>query len=367
MWSSMKNPSVAVVVTHTALEQSQGKWLGLAPYLKHYGFRPTILTWNKKVLPALQDQNIPFIYVTLERKDFNRVIEAEKLRALLDRPITNMDNAPTWGDLLVMDDWLGMAEWYDIAGMEPIRPDVVVVDYGGPEASTPEDEQMRLALWRFAASNKIPVLALESQTLDQRLKISRWPADLLMVKYEETSDDLPQVRLSPASRHFVNFPHDPVIESFLLNEKSLRTQLGMQEETRLLLVPFHLYYTWECFQVLAKLGEQAEELRNKHVMVLVSCGPAFRRNLKEKDIILEGGKRWVEKIPSLQVVEGGSTLHWLLLSDACFIPYPSSNLKEACIRWSIPWFGLEDTKRWSNVPTTTTPAQALAFLTERDK
>ena len=372
--TSTRKPMAALVATNTVCGMTHNKWLALAPMLKEAGYDVVVLVWSEETANVAATRQVPVLRASLVNASFNKLAEAKRLHELLNRPIVTQPahlKAPTWGDLLAFDDFIGAAQWWQIAGLDVFHPDILIVPFPGAELSSTEDEQVMMAINRYARLAKIPLLALETQKLDCVLHISRPQVDCLLTKYAYPQALLaPLARASfalpPAWRYLCNGGLDTELEEFLQREAGLRQQLHWEPGRSYLFLPFHVYYMEECARVLAALGKHTEVLEQRQIEVLIGCGVAHRRNLMEKDLIIEGLKRWLVGIPKWSVVEGGHTLHWALLAEFTVLPYASSGIEDAAARWGLTLVRripdlLEAVRQYQ---PTVSPLSAIAWLLE---
>ena len=341
-----RKPVVAIVATSTVCGMTQNKWLALVPMFQSAGYEALALVWDSGVAETASARQIPMLRAVMQETAFDKLAEAKSLHALLNRPIISgltfkPYDWPTWGDLLAFDDFIGASQWLQVSGLGAFRPDLFVTPFPGAESSTNEDEQMMLAVSRYARTIHAPLLALETQRLNCDLDISRTPVDCLLTKCAYPADVLAPLagatfKLPPAWRHVCSGGPDPDLEDFLQKEAGHRQQLNWEPGRSYVFLPFHVYYMEECARILAALGKLTELLERRNIEILVGCGFAHRRNLTEKDLILEGLKRWIQGIPKWSILEGGNTLGWALLSEVTLLPYPSSGIEDAARRWGLP-------------------------------
>jgi hypothetical protein len=332
-----EKPLVCLVVSETAFDQTEGKLLFVHQQLKEH-YDVVVMAWGQAAIQAARAKNMEVVCprVAVAERQPDRVRMAQQAMALLDRPLQGKDS-PTWGRLIALDDYIGAAQLYDITGVGRLQPACVVKAVSCGESSTPTDEHMELAIARWTHQNKIPVVGLEVQSPAGPLRATRWEPSVWLRK---TTVGLhqsgpPQTLLHPAHRYYCAVWRDAMLEDYLEHEASLRAELHVQDEQTLIYLPFHLYYIQECGEALAWLGKQKKVLTEAQARVVVGCGDAFRRGLRERDIVGEGLKRFWEPLEGIDILEGVSVLRMVLLANTTILPYPLSVIEDAARRWDV--------------------------------
>ena len=354
-----KDQGILFVVPEATMLDTGGKWLLLAAILEKEGFDLTLLVWSDDAERGAKELKLPYTRVLLTPLEVNKNKEAEILWPLIDWSIEG-PTSPTWADFLVLDDFLGIASGFKVGGVEALKPRLIILPYSGTENGSQPDEQIRLTIWRWAATNQVPVLGVEVQTIEHTYRIHTAPVKVLA---QATSSSTPtwadqQVRWYPAHQYCFSHGKDVMVEEFLLNEQGLRESVrGGGPTNRWLLIPFHLYYLAEHVQMLQALLPHWKPLQSMGYQLLFSCGGTFRRALTEKDIILQALGRWLKGFGDFKIIEQGAVLTLALLSDACLLPYPHS-LARRLKTWGVPvlegnWAeGIQGLPKWEH-PTTT--------------
>ena len=95
--STERKPVVAVVATSTACGMTQNKWLALTPMFTAAGYEAVTLAWDDEITKVAATRQSPVLRAILQETDFDKLAEAKKVHALLDRRIALVPgNAPTW-------------------------------------------------------------------------------------------------------------------------------------------------------------------------------------------------------------------------------------------------------------------------------
>lgn len=357
-------PSIGFFMPETTTGHTQGKFLFHARSLQRAGLDVTVLCWTNGVEEGCRHLGLPCYRVRVQQVQVNRVEEARKAHALLNRKLEEKEGAPTWGDLLAYDDIVGMATGFKLDGMGGFQPDILVGPTNGMEEATLDDEQMRLAIWRWARLNNIPQLGIELQTLDIPNRICTYPVDLLLTMKERKASHLAPVvfPLPPAYRYCNSFRNEPVIERFLEQEEQQRKQLAWEPGKYYLLFPFHIYYIDKCVKMLQELAPYAPQMQEAGIQLLFTCGKStYRRGLYEQDIITQGLARWVAPFGQFQVVAGGNLLDWVWLCEGILLPYPHS-MAESFRGMGIRVIQPEQVKEVKDLTLYVRPQEAVAWL-----
>lgn len=357
-------PSVGLYCPETTCGHTQGKFLHHAKALQNRGLDTTVLCWTDRVEEGCRVMSLPSYRVRVSQVMVDRVKEAQKAHALLNRRIDTHDASPTWGDLLAYDDIVGMATAFKLDGMGAFQPDVLVGPVNGMEEATLDDEQMRLALWRWARLNNIPQVGIEVQTLDIPNKICTYPVDLLLTMKERKGSHLAPVvfPLPPAYRYVNSFRAETNIDSFLLKEEEQRKQIQWEPGKYYLLFPFHIYYIDRCIKMLQALAPLAPQFKEAGVQLLFTCGETtYRRGLYEKDIISQGLATWTRPFGQYQVLAGGNLLEWVWIAEGVLLPFPHS-MGDAFRGMGIRVWETHQVNQLKDLALYVRPQEAVAYL-----
>lgn len=370
----MQRPVVAIFLPTVDLDITEYKLLCLYPMLHKAGFDPVIVVWNEEADKEVTKKGLPHLFLRVqELPKFDKIKEAQGFRGLLKgEMVSDHRDSPSWGDLLAFDDFLGAAHGYEILGLGALNPAAVITTYPGMETSTDEDEHVRMAFWRTCKAVGVPILALECQRVDAVHKISRQKADFLLTKRsydKKLLDDLATVhfRMPPAHRYYLSIMRDPILEQFLEKEVEIRAGLKWSVGTYFLFAPFHLYYVDEFVQMLKRLGKISAQLKEANVKLVMHCGTAHRRGLKEADMIKEGLERWWSPFGDLCLMEGGGVSQWMMVAEAMLLPYLNSTLEEMAERWHIPVVRPGEEHKLVDMELTVSPIEALGWLLLAEK
>ena len=159
------------------------------------------------------------------------------------------------------------------------------------------------------------------------------------------------------------------MERFLEKEPQLRKELGWEPGTYYLLLPFHIYYIDRFVKLLQELQPFIGKLKEAGIRLLITCGAtAYRRGMYEKDIIVEGLKKWLPRDMPIPILSGGSILEWVWLAEALLLPYPHS-MKKNLEGMGMRVLGLGEMKQLDNLMLGVRPQEAVAWLLkgERDE
>lgn len=323
-----EQPLVLVVVSGTSHDLTQGKFLFTAEVLRREGLHVCVLTWTEKAFEAAKARGFFAASVALQAIPMTpeaRVQASKEAWALLDWPIAEQRGAPTWARLLALDDVIGGAQAWKMGNLEHIRPQVIVKANQGAESSTPEDEQMDLAISRWARANRIPIVALEVQRADDVLRL-KWPVQVLLTKQDLLAASYAEEtwRLPPAHRYFCQGITDPRMEEFLEHEPQLREKFGVVGK-KVIFMPFHLYYIQECIEMLREIVKHQDTLKADGAkwVVVIGCGENFRRSYSERDIIGRGLVQAWKELGTVQIAEGVHPGVGAMLADIVALPYKS--------------------------------------------
>lgn len=305
-------------VPEASILDTTGKWLMIASLLEKDGYPIHLLVWSQEGETGAKALELPYTYVRTKTNPIQAHAEAEKLEPLLQWPIA--PDGPLWSDIFLLDDYIGVAQGVKIGGVEGLAPKALVIPYAGGENTSIVDEHLRLILWRWTQTNKIPVIALQTQSLGSWYEIHRAPADRLITK-KGTPDEPPWY---PRYTYCLSHGRDMLIEECLQQEAYLLGKIrGEDPPKRYLLIPHHMYYLSETIKALQELAPKWPALAARGYELLFTIGGSYRRSLTELEIVTQGFGRWLPPFGKFRITKDMSTLSAGLLSDAILIPYPS--------------------------------------------
>lgn len=326
-------PRVGLIITDQAYAITQGKFCFIAWQLQQVGHAVSVLTWIPEVVQRCQEREIPCMVPTVvQHTGLDVIAESKKLYAVLDRPIAKAEWTPTFGQLLAFDDFIGGAQSWRIQGVESWQPEVLVQPNHGSESGHPQDEQVELTLWRWSQRNHIPTIGVEVECAAGPYELTDYPPTRF----------LRQAQLPPAHRHYCRPAQDPQLEEFLSQEQSLRKKFNLPEGTSAIIVPFSIYHMHEFIKTMQALGEWKKQMRWDGE-VLIPVGPDHRRGWTEKDLVVQGCRRWWAALEKVHVIEGVPLLTLALLADGVLLPQPKIHARYILEHYDIPvWYGKGD-------------------------
>jgi hypothetical protein len=367
-------PVVALMVPQVDAYYTEGKIFFFAKHLKEEGFSPLIVIWDDNSEQGAKGSECPYLKLRMSPVSVDVTQEAKKALAILSNPVVPPNGPvppPTWGDLIVLDDYLGGAVARDISGAEGLNPSAIVTTIPGAENSTQEDSIFSLSIWRFARANNIPLVTLNASSLRNDLRMIRYPADMALTKgdprsiphYEKLAK---QVFSLPTAHWYCLRPgKDPVLESFLLQEKQLRAQAG-PPNARFLHVPFSIGFKSYLYRQLDAAKPYFKELLDHNFYLLFTCSSGvYRRGLTEKDVIMKGAYRFLGDWPlsRVVVVENAPVFMCSLISEAVLAPFHSA-YTEMLGLWGHPLIFPGEEHKIGNLSCSVSVGQAVRFLLE---
>jgi hypothetical protein len=340
---------------------TEGKILTIAKLCQRDGFAVTVWCWDDQVETACKQLALPFVRFMLERLELNRTKASQGFAALLgDKRIVDYPNAPTWADLLAFDDFYGIASNVKVDGTEGLRPDAILMPLPGGESSTENDEHLRVIIHRYATQNAIPIVGIEVERLDHVFKILRFPVDFTLRR--DASREEMTFPLLPLYRYFTGHGKDPHVEATCMQEPELRKKMLWEPGQYYITIPLHLYYLQEHIQLLQELRPLWPELEQNGMRLVFICGNAYRRGLREKDMIDKGLAPWLSGIP-YQIVENGNLLSLALMSEAVLFSHKNVT-QELLEKWGIRCFQRGELKGLTNLTLCLRPQEALHYVVQ---
>ena len=325
-------PGVAIVVGDVAMYETRGKLLFLAKVLEKAGLDTHVLCWGAETAHVAGEKGLAVVRLQLDGKQwFDKIAEAKNVMGLLDWPISQGRDAPTWGRLMALDDFIGAAQFWELKGAESWRPACVVMPIPGAEAGCPEDEHMYLSVVRYCQRNRVPLVGVEIQRLDHSLAITRWPCDAYLCKSLDHKNYPPSHLLRPAHRYYLGVLQDSAIEMFLEQEDVLRKKALLEPGEKFVLVPFHIYYIHEFGMAVRQVAEAVKDVPG--VGVIVTCGESWRRGLTEKDLVGKGCRRYWQGLNRLRVIERADILALSLAAECTVMSFPLAPMEEVASKW----------------------------------
>lgn len=362
--------TIAVAVPTIDRLFTEGKILAVGDWLALAGYDPLFILADEDSEKIAREQNRAYLRPALSRLSFNNIAEAQVCQPLLSAPLfpDSAVPSPTWGDLILFDDYLGGAQAWKLTGADALRPDALITPLPRSEACTEEDAQLALALWRFRTQNKIPTIGLEVAPLSHDLQLTQYPVDFLLTKSApdtiETTHVAPTVFRLPVGHRYVLRPgRDSLMDTFLANEASLRANLG-PPNARYLHLPFHLGFKADIIYQLERMKPYIPALLEADFYLLVSGTTSnVRRGLTEIDIIKEGVSRWYAAWPEerRRIMVDPPIYFCALLAEAVLTPY-SSSLQELLTLYGHDTVKLGEEAKLDNLNCSVTIVQALDHL-----
>ncbi len=330
----MSTPHIMFACPLTSLmSDTDGKLLIIASLLQKEGFGVTVMCWSPEGEAACKQLSLPYLALQCSTVVVDQVAEAKKFVELLGgRQLIEHPLAPTWGEILGFDDFIGLAQEYRVQGTDSARPDLLLLPLPGGECSTPEDEQVRVVLHRWARQNHIPIIGLDCQSPKTSFTLQQFPVQMkLSLDGGDYSYSFP---LQYLYRYLCSHGHEAAIEQALQEEASLRKGLQWAPGVYYLYFPLHLYYLQETIALLQVLAPVWHHAREAGVRLLLSCGTSHRRGLSERDIIEKALRPWMGGMEYV-IAEGNAiNLKMALLSEAVLMPFPHN------IHSLLEWYGL---------------------------
>jgi hypothetical protein len=113
--------------------------------------------------------------------------------------------------------------------------------------------------------------------------------------------------------------------------------------------------------MLDRIAPYAADLLGAGFRLVVSVqGDSWRRNLRERDMVTVGLRRWLDIFPGWAVVEGVPHVYAALIADAVLAPYESA-LMEQCEKWGIDVIRPRNVAQLSNLACGISLPQAVAW------
>ena len=365
--------TIAVAIPTIDYSFTEGKILSLCDWLVNAAYNPLLLLYDEGSEKIAKEQNRAYLRPAFSRVPINTIAEAQAAQPLLAEPLfpDSKTPSPTWGDLILFDDFLGGAQAWNIAGADALRPDALITPMPRADACTEEDAQMALALWRFRTQNHIPTLGLEVSPLATGLRLSQYPVDFLLTKSVpgdlDTSPIAPVTfRLPVAHRYVLRPGRDSLMDLFLANETQLRANLG-PPNARYLHLPFHLGFKSDIICQLERMAPYVKELVDADFYLLISSTSGnIRRGLTELDIVRQGVSRWFSAWPEerRRIMVDPPVYFCAFLAEAVLCPF-SSSLTELLSLYGHDVVGLGQEARLADLTCSVTICQALDWLLKK--
>lgn len=362
--------TIAVAIPTIDRMFTESKILAIGDWLALAGYDPLFLLYDDEGERVAKEQNRAYLRPAFTRLSIDSTKEAQACQPLLTAPLfpDSKTPSPTWGDLILFDDYLGGAQGWNIAGADTLRPDALIVPIPRSEACTEEDAQMALALWRFRVANHIPTIGLEVGPLSADLQLAQYPVDFLLTKSSpetlDTGHIAPLVFRLPVGHRYVLRPgRDSLMDAFLANEKNLRENLG-PSNARYLHLPFHLGFKSDIICQLERIKPYVPALLEADFHLLVSgTSGNVRRGLTEIDIINQGVSRWFAAWPEdrRRIMVDPPIYFCAMLAEAVLTPY-SSSLTEMLSLYGHDMVRLGEEEKLDNLTCSVTIVQALDHL-----
>jgi hypothetical protein len=312
------------------------KFTIVASWLQAAGYEPLFVATHPDVVAPIKQAGYPVILLELQSKDMDLIPAAKDFVAHMQTPITGPRNAviaPTLGELIGYDDFLGGAHAYRIAGADAFRADAIISPIRGAESQTPPDSALALQMWRYCRANRIPHIGIEISPLEhQPIRLEQWPVDVLLTHNDpRTYSHLPAplaFRMPVSHRHVFSLSTDATMAQFVQEqEPRLRAHLG-GPNSRYLFFPFHLAFKSRWIAMLQALNTRAEKLQAQHVRLVIPVDRSnHRRNYTEHDMIVTGCAQWLKPWEGhLALIEQAGHIPLGLLSEAVCACFESAML-----------------------------------------
>ena len=353
-------PFVLVICSSTIWNMTRGRFIFAAEMLKRAGMDVAVCVWNPEAFQFIHQKGLFAVSPQTSSPAMHseeRIAASKEAWELLNWGIDpRKPDSPTWARLLALDDVLGSVQYWDIQGLEILRPDVIVKAVQGAESSEPLDEVMEGIIGRWAMANSIPVVALESQRVDGELAM-KWPVDTLLMqqplaRFRSGYYRCERLwRLPPRERFLLSLMDDPLAGAMLERYDALREQYGLVDCPGVIFLPFHLYYQEACMKALERLGRLQQ--RGKIPAgwrVVVICGESSRRSYKERLIVDEGMKAKWKELGDIHIAENGDMVHVAAMADVVVAAYESMGIWQFSQRWGLNvWDARTDSPPWERV------------------
>jgi hypothetical protein len=335
--------SVALVANYVTRLSVQDKLPLLATPLTKAGYDVLYLCWHEACGPLYHKAAIPSLSLTFTKQPFDVLPVVPAFVKYLSRPVLHDPDtpAPTWGELLGYDDFIGCAQSHKIGGAAALRPDLVIAPVAGAESSTPEDAMLDLAVYRFCTQNHIPRIALECNSLTNDLRLTQWPADILLTKDDPRDRDYswiaPQTyRMDTPTRYALSLGQEKIFDDFFAAEPMLRDTFG-GPGTHYVHLAFHIGYKANFASMVQAIQPYIPVLKEAGFKLLISFTPDhYRKNINEQQMIGIGLRRWLNDWGDSCIIIGGFAHAVLaILADAVLAPNESV-VTEFARRWGIP-------------------------------